>query len=357
MPFAWTSADFLDPPWGCTTRAGYAAYTQLYNLDAVAYESIVVGFFTIFTGKYCGTGACQPLGHPHLNRSVHECGADPGVGMNRTGEWDSVFVGYSRDGFHWFRPVDADTNEHRVFLPQDATPVRCNGDATGGHGIECNWRWNKANVQSVGGGVIVPNGGAMRFYVGARTGVEQLIGNATAGVAELRRDGFASVGPVAAARGGSSAAESSGTARSSTAAESSGTAAESSGTAAESSGTARSSAAACVVRPGTNPVDTDGNVVHAHGAGMYAENGTLYLLGTTQKEAVRADASNSTSPLVYLSKSINLYSTTPTKDGLCKWKFHGVVATRAHIEGSMKPPLPPGVTARVERPKLAKASV
>ena len=34
---------------------------------------------------------------------------------------------------------------------------------------------------------------ALRFYVGARTGVGQIMGNATVGMATLRRDGFASV--------------------------------------------------------------------------------------------------------------------------------------------------------------------
>ena len=81
-----------------------------------------------------------------------------------------------------------------------------------------DWRWNKANVQSVGGGFTVHSDPAseperqysglddnineasstssdsvLRFYVGARTGVDQLDGNATAGFAELRRDGFASI--------------------------------------------------------------------------------------------------------------------------------------------------------------------
>lgn len=55
-----------DPAWGC----GAENHTQLYNLDAVAYESVIVGLFSIFTGKYCPSGA----------------------GMNRTGEWDSVFL-------------------------------------------------------------------------------------------------------------------------------------------------------------------------------------------------------------------------------------------------------------------------
>ena len=83
-PFAWTNADVLDPPWGCTTRKGYPAFTQLYNLDAVAYESVIVGFFTIFTGKYCTTGECQPLNGSHPNRSTHECGlpSAPGESVN-----------------------------------------------------------------------------------------------------------------------------------------------------------------------------------------------------------------------------------------------------------------------------------
>eukprot|EP00037_Helgoeca_nana_P012729 m.116056 g.116056 ORF g.116056 m.116056 type:complete len:415 (-) comp21613_c0_seq2:38-1282(-) len=63
---AWTNADVYDPAWGC----GAENYTQLYNLDAVAYESIIVGLFSLFTGKYCASGA----------------------GFNRTGEWDSVFL-------------------------------------------------------------------------------------------------------------------------------------------------------------------------------------------------------------------------------------------------------------------------
>ena len=70
------------------------------------------------------------------------------------------------------------------------------------------WTWNKANVQSVGGGFLVDDFadvgldtrasnlrlGALRFYVGARTGADQMLGNASTGVATLRRDGFASMG-------------------------------------------------------------------------------------------------------------------------------------------------------------------
>jgi hypothetical protein len=35
--YAWTSADKFDPPWSC----GGGNFTQLYNLDAVAYETVL----------------------------------------------------------------------------------------------------------------------------------------------------------------------------------------------------------------------------------------------------------------------------------------------------------------------------
>ena len=38
-------------------------------------------------------------------------------------------------------------------------------------------------------------------------------------------------------------------------------------------------AGGCTIRPGTIPLDTDGNPVHAHGAGIYSEGDNLYLLG------------------------------------------------------------------------------
>lgn len=172
--FNWTNADDLDPPVGCGAGSGSSGFTQLYNLDAVAYESVLVGLFSIFTGKSCGL--LSPF--------------------NRTGEWDSVFLGFSRDGFHWSRPVV--DGAHRVFLPMDDT-------------ISPPWVWNKANVQSVGGGFVVLDAppsqsqqprrtgrpslslDVLRFYVGARSGPNQLEGNATTGVAHLRRDGFAAI--------------------------------------------------------------------------------------------------------------------------------------------------------------------
>ena len=122
MAYNWTSADKFDPPWSCGTPT---QFTQLYNLDAVAYESVIVGLFSILTGKRCADGR-------------NHSDAESQNVYNRTGEWDSVFTGYSRDGFHWFRPID-DSGRHRVFLPQDTSPVTCNAD-----GSSCDWRWNKA---------------------------------------------------------------------------------------------------------------------------------------------------------------------------------------------------------------------
>jgi hypothetical protein len=114
--------------------------------------------------------------------------------------------------------------------------------------------------------------------------------------------------------------------------------------------------APCTVRPGTIPLDTDGNPVHAHGAGVYTENGTLFLLGMSMKEAVPADSAHPTKANeVYLSRSINLYS-TERSSGLCGWSFRGAVLNRSTIEASMRPALGVGMTARVERPKLARAA-
>ena len=67
----WVSADPLDPQ-----REDLRTPNQLfYNLDAVAYESILLGLFTIWRG--------QPEDRPKPNELI---------------------AGYSRDGFHWSRP-------------------------------------------------------------------------------------------------------------------------------------------------------------------------------------------------------------------------------------------------------------
>jgi len=128
----WASADRLD-------RLPGASFAQLYNLDAVAYESLLLGAFSINTAN-----------------------GDPSTGRPKINQ---VKLGYSRDGFHWHRP------DRRVFLP-----VSENTNA-----------WNWGNVQSVGGVCLVV-GDRLHFYVSGRTG-----GTNSVGLAFLRRDGFASM--------------------------------------------------------------------------------------------------------------------------------------------------------------------
>jgi hypothetical protein len=137
-PVPWTGADADDPG-----RPEYRVPTELYNLDCVAYESIVLGLFTMFRGE----------------RLIREKPND-------------VCLGYSRDGFHWSRP------DRTAFLPVSERP----GD------------WNWANVQSAGGGCLVV-GDRLYFYVSGRAGVPGTTdpGVCSTGLATLRRDGFVSM--------------------------------------------------------------------------------------------------------------------------------------------------------------------
>ena len=140
----WTGADFLDPLRNTGASTGSISnlnkQPELYNLDAVAYESLMLGLFNIFHGNDDGT----PGSHEHMN---------------------DVTLGFSRDGFHWHRP------DRRAFLPVSQR----RGD------------WNWTNVQSVGGGCLVV-GDKLYFYATGWSPDER-----TTGLATLRRDGFASL--------------------------------------------------------------------------------------------------------------------------------------------------------------------
>lgn len=145
-PVIWVGADRLDERH--PTPEFSHIPPELYNLDAVAYESVLLGLFSIWQGP--SNDDCKRLGIEKRNQ---------------------VFAGYSRDGFHWHRP------DRRPFLPTDAESV----DA-----------WNRGNVQSAGGVCLVV-GDKLHFYCSGRSygqGVEPV--NST-GLATLRRDGFASM--------------------------------------------------------------------------------------------------------------------------------------------------------------------
>ncbi|MBM79218.1 MAG: hypothetical protein CMJ78_01330 [Planctomycetaceae bacterium] len=155
----WVTADRgLDRP---RTEIGIAP--QLYHLDAVAYESLMLGYFSILRGDF------------HENDGD---GRDAYPGRPKCAE---VCLGFSRDGFHWHRPT------HETFMGISETP----GD------------WNWGNVQSAGNTMVVV-GDHLYFYVSGRRGAggntakdSELLHPAYAGcstgLAVLRRDGFASM--------------------------------------------------------------------------------------------------------------------------------------------------------------------
>ncbi len=150
----WVGADELDPAREDLTlrrvpeRPWDLVPSQLYNLDAIAYESVMVGLFTIWRGQ-----TVDSVKRPKINE---------------------VCVGYSRDGFHWSRP--------------DRTPI-CGVS-------EDTKAWNYGNVQSAGGCVLVV-GDKLHFYFGgtqwgAPNGSRHADPNCT-GLATMRRDGFTSM--------------------------------------------------------------------------------------------------------------------------------------------------------------------
>jgi hypothetical protein len=84
---------------------------------------------------------------------------------------NEVLVGYSRDGFHWYRP------DRRRFLTVNPT----------------KGAWNWGNVQSVGGCCLIVRD-KLHFYVSGRAlGDRFWDGNCHTGLATMRRDGFASM--------------------------------------------------------------------------------------------------------------------------------------------------------------------
>jgi hypothetical protein len=121
---------------------------QLYGLAVAPYESLMLGLFEIWSGPE--------------NTTVREEGLQ---------KRNDILLGFSRDGFHW------DRRWRERF-------------------IACSWKkgtWNFGNARPVGGCCLVV-GDKLYIYFSARkedkTGMH---GNATTGLAFLRRDGFASM--------------------------------------------------------------------------------------------------------------------------------------------------------------------
>lgn len=118
----------------------------IYNLDAMPYESIMLGFFSVWQGP-----------------ENDVCSKDNVIKRNQ------IMVGYSRDGYSWQR--------------DDMNPFMAVSDNRAD--------WNNGNLQSVVGAPLIV-GDKLYFYLSGRRlqGTSEIT---STGLAILRRDGFASM--------------------------------------------------------------------------------------------------------------------------------------------------------------------
>jgi hypothetical protein len=141
------SADEQDPP---DPKLGYQ--TQLYRVDGVAYESLMLSIWLIHKGP--PNEICEKGGFPKIT---------------------DITLAYSRDGIHWARP------DRTPFLACTQKP----GD------------WNRGYLHPAGGVCLVV-GDYLHFYFGGWSGISPKLGGhmyagGSTGLALLRRDGFASM--------------------------------------------------------------------------------------------------------------------------------------------------------------------
>jgi len=126
---------------------------QLYSLNAVAYESLMVGMHYIWRGP---------------NNKIIEEGKFPKL--------IDLELGFSRDGFHWYRPAD-----RKPFI----AGTRQDGD------------WDRAYLHSTTGVFVIYDDKLVFPYSGfsgiAPDGSRHHYAGASIGIASLRRDGFASM--------------------------------------------------------------------------------------------------------------------------------------------------------------------
>lgn len=147
----WLAADDKD---GMDYLTG--EHAQLYNFDAVAYESIMLGQFELHWGPPNPT--CNAAGLPKITE---------------------LQFAYSRDGFHFHRP------DRRVHVPAERNDV-----------------WDRGYVQSIGNVCIVMHDELWFYYSAFRGNPSKtekhmlqsgMYDHGATGLATLRRDGFASM--------------------------------------------------------------------------------------------------------------------------------------------------------------------
>ena len=151
--YDWMRTDELDRP-----KPYINFKPQLYNVDCVGYESIMLGMFQIMYGPE--NNVCEKAGMPKITELIPM---------------------YSRDGYHFTRPC------------RDSIISASQNDGS----------WDRGYVQSVGG-VTVINGDELWIYYIAFGGDEKygeghnwvtngMYRNGATGIAKLRRDGFVSM--------------------------------------------------------------------------------------------------------------------------------------------------------------------
>lgn len=143
----WSRTDIYDKP---DPELGY--YTQLYSLDAVAYESIMLGMYSVFMGP--PNFICEKTGMPKIN---------------------DLKLGFSRDGFHFSR------GDYQPFLSSSRE----------------KGRWDYGYLHPANGICVVLKD-TLYFYYSAFSGESPKFGRhkysgGSVGVAKLRRDGFAAM--------------------------------------------------------------------------------------------------------------------------------------------------------------------
>lgn len=123
--------------------------TGIYNFDAIAYESIMLGFYSQWQGPE--NHICRELMMPKRNE---------------------IQLGYSRDGFHFYRPT------HDSFMEVDTSRSEC---------------WNYGNMQSVNGAPLLVNDKLYFYSSGRCKNNVWWDAGVSCGLATLRRDGFVSL--------------------------------------------------------------------------------------------------------------------------------------------------------------------
>lgn len=148
----WTNADKLDAPEPQGRYPGAGETPQLYSLNAVAYESLMVGMHYIHRGpknEICNAGKFPKL--------------------------LDLELGFSRDGFHWDRP------DRRGFIV----------------GSRSEGSWDRAYLHGTAGVFVVLDDQLVFPYMGtsgiAPSGKRGMYTGGSIGLATLRRDGFASM--------------------------------------------------------------------------------------------------------------------------------------------------------------------